>query len=56
MITVVKGISGSGKSTRVYLFLSYLRSLGLTLSDFNHVNHEGKKKVIGVFIEELNVN
>jgi ABC-type lipoprotein export system ATPase subunit len=31
-IVLVKGISGSGKSTRVYLFLDFLKSLKLERS------------------------
>jgi hypothetical protein len=53
-IVVVKGISGSGKSSRVFQILKYLESKGFTLSDFHYTNYEGKDKIVGVLIEELN--
>lgn len=55
MVTVVKGISGSGKSTRVYLLLSFLRSLGYNLYDYSFINVDGKSKVAGIFIKEFNL-
>ena len=54
-IVVVKGISGSGKSSRVFQFLKYCESIGFTLSDFKFINHEGKEKVVGILIDELNL-
>lgn len=53
-ILVVKGVSGSGKSTRVFLFLKFLEEiLKLTVSDFYFTNFEGKSKLVGLLVEEL---
>ena len=54
-VICVKGISGSGKSTRVYHLLKFFEKSGYTLSDFHFTNFEGKDKVIGVLIEELDL-
>lgn len=53
-IFLVKGISGSGKSTRVYLFLEYLESLGLELQPFRFTTLDGKEKEIGLYSPDLN--
>lgn len=54
-IVLVKGTSGSGKSTRVYCFLDFLESIGLELVPHRWVNSEGKEKEVGVFIPEFNL-
>lgn len=54
-ITCVKGVSGSGKSTRVFLLLDFFKSQGFTVTDFHYVNGEGKDKVVGMLVEELNL-
>ena len=54
-IYLVKGISGSGKSTRVYLFLEYLESLGLELTPFKFKTLDGKEKEVGVYCEDLDL-
>lgn len=54
-IVLVKGTSGSGKSTRVYCFLDFLESIGLELMPHRWVNSEGKEKEVGVFIPEFNL-
>lgn len=54
-IFVVKGISGSGKSSRVFQLLKFFENKGYTLSDFYYTNIEGKKKLIGVLVEEENL-
>jgi hypothetical protein len=54
-IFIVKGISGSGKSSRVFMLLKYFEFLGLTLSDFKFTNVEGKERQIGILVEELSL-
>jgi len=54
-IFIAKGISGSGKSSRVFQLLKFFESCGLTLSDFKYTNVEEKEKIIGVLVEELNL-
>jgi hypothetical protein len=55
LIAAIKGVSGSGKSTRTYLFLSYLKSIGCTWEDYYYLNSNGLSKNIGVFIPEFNL-
>lgn len=54
-ISCVKGVSASGKSTRVYLLFDYLRSLGFRYRDFKFINFEGKEKTVGILFEEINL-
>lgn len=54
-IVVIKGISGSGKSTRVYYFLDFLESIGSKLEPFEFTNINGKTDVIGVYSAEFNM-
>lgn len=54
-IVLVKGISGSGKSTRVYLFLEFLESLGMKLTPYKFTAFDGKEREVGVFSEEFNM-
>lgn len=53
-IVLVKGISGSGKSTRVYLFLSWLESIGEKFTPYTAVI-DGKQKEIGIYCESFNL-
>jgi hypothetical protein len=54
-IFVVKGISGSGKSSRVFQLLKFFEKQGKTLSDFYFTNVEGKERLVGVLVEEENL-
>lgn len=54
-IVLVKGISGSGKSTRVYLFLEFLESLGMKLHPYKFKTLDGKEKEVGVYSEDFNM-
>lgn len=54
-LILVKGISGSGKSTRVYLFLEYLEHIGVSFEPFKFVNIEGKEREIGVYAKDLDM-
>lgn len=54
-IILVKGVSGSGKSTRVYCFLDYLKHIGMELKPYLWVNSAGVEKEIGVYAEDLNL-
>jgi hypothetical protein len=54
-IVCVKGISGSGKSTRVFLILRFLREvLGMNSEPFL-IPSEGKMKQCGILIPELDL-
>lgn len=54
-VFIIKGCSGSGKSTRVSKLLSLLSSKGMSLKDVTFTNIEGKVKNIGILVEELNL-
>jgi len=54
-IFIVKGISGSGKSSRVFQLLSFFRDKGFTFEDFFYTNKDGKVRNIGINIKELNL-
>lgn len=54
-IFCVKGVSGSGKSSRVLQLLKFFENEKLTLSDFKFTNFEGKEKTIGVLVEEISL-
>lgn len=54
-IVVIKGISGSGKSTRVYYFLDFLEHIGGELKPFEFTNINGRKDTIGVYSEDFNM-
>lgn len=54
-IILVKGASGSGKSTRGYYFLTYLESIGIVLKPFNFINILGQQHTIGVCAEEFGI-
>lgn len=54
-IVLVKGISGSGKSTRVYLFLEFLEALGMKLRPYKFKTLDGKEKEVGVYSEDFNM-
>ena len=54
-IVVIKGISGSGKSTRVHYFLTFLELLGGELQPFEFVNINGKKDTVGVYSPDFNM-
>lgn len=54
-IVLVKGISGSGKSTRVFLFLEYLKKIGVQIDPFFITSCDDKIKQIGVIARELNL-
>lgn len=54
-IVLVKGTSGSGKSTRVYCFLDFLEKIGIEINPYKWVNFEGKEKDIGIYIKDFNL-
>ena len=54
-IILVKGTSGSGKSTRVYCFLDFLESIGMELKPYKFVNIQGEEKEVGLYSEELDM-
>lgn len=54
-IIIVKGTSGSGKSTRVYLLLDFLQSLGVKLEPFLFKTIDGKEKQVGLYSEDFNM-
>lgn len=54
-VIVVKGISASGKSTRVFQLYKFLESLGIPKHDFEYVNSNGEKKTVGILFEEINL-
>ena len=54
-IIVVKGISGSGKSSRVFQLIKYLEVLGCQFEDFHYLNKEGKDRVVGLLCKNLGI-
>jgi hypothetical protein len=55
-IVCVKGISGSGKSTRTYLLLKFLREvLGYKSGEFIITDCNGKQKSAGIIVKDLNL-
>lgn len=54
-VIIVKGISASGKSTRVFQLYKFLESLGISKHDFEYVNLNGEKKTVGILFEEINL-
>ena len=54
-INIVKGISGSGKSTMVYSAIRFLRLIGYKDELFHFINVEGKDVVVGIIFPELKV-
>lgn len=55
-IACVKGVSGSGKSTRVFLFLNFLEQVcKFKTEDFKFMNFEGKEKVVGILVKDLDL-
>lgn len=54
-IVVIKGISGSGKSTRVYFFLEFLELLGGELKPFEFTNIDGRTDTVGVYSPDFNM-
>lgn len=52
----IKGTSGSGKSTRVYLFLEYLESIGIIFEPFMWKHPEdGKVRQVGLVSEDMGI-
>lgn len=54
-IVVVKGISGSGKSSRVFQLIKYLEFLGCEFTDFKYTNNEGREHIVGMLCKDLNI-
>lgn len=54
-IILVKGISGSGKSTRIYLFLDFLKSIGSDIVPFHSKMVNGMNKEVGVYSPDFNL-
>lgn len=56
IVSVVKGVSASGKSSRVYQLISFFENeLGMKKEPFFFTNIEGKRKEVGIFFEEPNI-
>ncbi len=52
----MKGVSGSGKSTRAFFLLKFLeQKCGFETVDFTFTNFENKEKSIGVLVKELDL-
>ena len=54
-IILVKGISGSGKSTRIYMLLDFITRLGGKFLPYYYTNKEGKKLQVGVYSEDFDI-
>lgn len=54
-IFIVKGISGTGKSSRVLQTLKFFEHIGCTISPFTTVNPKGKTVECGLLVEEINL-
>lgn len=55
-LTIIKGCSGSGKSTRVALFIMFLRDYcGAEVIEFQFENFLGKSKSIGLLFKRLDI-
>lgn len=54
-IFIAKGISGTGKSSRVLQTLKYFEFIGCTLKPFVIENTKGKMVEVGVLVEELDL-
>lgn len=54
-IILVKGISGSGKSTRVFLLLDYLKEIGEQFSPYIYTPVTGKTQPVGLYSPALNL-
>lgn len=54
-IFVVKGISGSGKSSRVFQIIKYLEAIGCKYEDFHYINKEDKDRIVGILFKSLNI-
>lgn len=54
-IVLVKGISGSGKSTRVFLLLDYLQEIGERFEPYIYTPLTGKTQPVGVYSSALNM-
>jgi len=55
LVAVTKGISGSGKSSRVLQLLKYFEAIGLTLSEYKFTAIDGKTRPVGVLVEGINL-
>lgn len=55
-LTVVKGGSATGKSTRVRVFKEFLEKVfGIQPDEFYYENCDGKKKLVGYLFKEINL-
>jgi hypothetical protein len=54
-VAAVKGVSASGKSSRVFQLLKFFEDSGATIEDFYYTNVEGKSRLVGVLVKELNI-
>jgi hypothetical protein len=54
-VTAVKGVSASGKSSRVYQLIKFFETLGLEKTGFDYLNVEGKTKDIGIYFPEVQI-
>jgi hypothetical protein len=54
-VTAVKGVSASGKSSRVYQLVKFLEHMGFEKTPYQYLNVEGKLKDIGIFYPEISL-
>ena len=54
-LSLIKGTSGAGKSTRTYMFLLFLRELNYSDSPLLFINSDGKEKQAGILFPELDL-
>jgi len=54
-VFIVKGISASGKSSRVFQLYKYFESLGVPKHDFEYANSNNEKKTVGILFDAINV-
>jgi len=52
-ICTVKGVSASGKSSRTYMCIKYLREHGYKMEKLSFTNENGKTKEVGFLFPEL---
>ena len=54
-IYFIKGTSGSGKSTRVYVLLKFFEHIGVKTTDVFFINKNGKNRCVGFLVEGLHI-
>jgi hypothetical protein len=54
-IIVIKGISGTGKSTRVFHLIQFLKSIGVEFVPYKYCNINNKEVEVGLYSKEFNL-